>query len=127
MSLFQKGGRFVIAILAVAIAVMTVVSVPAKAIAASLHLPNAQLIAASTELERRGDAAARELEGYMQKENGDAVGSPADQLAGRAKQATGATQTRLEDAKDQVQDAADDAKEQSDSLIDRVKEFFDAD
>ncbi len=126
MSLFQTGRRFAIAILAVAIALMTVISVPAKAMAAALHLPNVHLIA-DTALERRGDAAARELEGYMQKENGDAVGSPADQLAGRAKQATGATQTRLEDAKDQVEDASDDAKEQSENIIDRVKEFFDAD
>lgn len=122
MSLFQRGRQFAIAIIAVAIVLF--VSVPEKAIAAVL--PNAQIVA-STELERRTDAAARELEGYMQKENGDAVGSPADQLAGRAKQATGATQTRLEDAKDQVRDAASDVNEQGEGIVDRIKEFFNAD
>lgn len=120
MSLFQRGRKLAIAIIAVAIVLM--VGVPAKAIAAVLpnsHLPNSQLIAA-TEMERRAEAADRELEGYMQKENGDEVGSPADQVAGRAKQATGATQTRLEDAKTEV-------KAQSESLVDRVKEFFEGD
>lgn len=121
MSLFQRGQRLAIAL--VAIAFLLVVT-PARAIAASLS--NVQLIA-TTEIERRGDAAAQELEGYMQKENGDEVGSPADQLAGRAKQATGATQTRLEDAKSQIQDAADDTKDQGESLVDRIKDFFDAD
>lgn len=114
MSLFQQGRKLAIAIVAVVIVLL--VSVPAKAIAA---MPNSQVIA-STEMERRAEAADRELEGYMQKENGDEVGSPADQVAGRVKQATGATQTRLEDAKTEV-------KEQSESLVDRVKEFFEGD
>ncbi|MBD2092149.1 CsbD family protein [Microcoleus sp. FACHB-1515] len=115
MSLFQRGRKLAIAIVAVVIVLL--VSVPAKAIAASLS--NSQLVA-STEIERRAEAADRELEGYMQKENGDAVGSPADQVAGRAKQATGAAQTRLEDA-------TSEAKEQGESLVDRVKEFFESD
>ncbi|NEQ23593.1 MAG: CsbD family protein [Microcoleus sp. SIO2G3] len=118
MSLFQKSLRLAIAL--VAVAFITLVGVPAKAMAAALHLPNVPVIAA-TDIERRTDAAARELEGYFQKENGDAVGSPADQLAGRAKQATGATQTRLEDTKDSVEDAATDAKEQGEGLVDRIK------
>lgn len=115
MSLFQRGRRLAIAIVAVVIVLL--VSVPAQAIAAGVS--GSQLIA-STEMERRVEAADRELEGYMQKENGDEVGSPADQVAGRVKQATGATQTRVEDVKTEV-------KEQSESLVDRVKEFFDGD
>lgn len=115
MSLFQRGRKLAIAIVAVVIVLL--VSVPAKAIAAGVS--GSQLIA-STEIERRSDAAARELEGYFQKENGDEVGSPADQVAGRVKQATGATQTRLEDAKTEAQ-------EQGESLVDRVKEFFEGD
>jgi len=115
MSLFQQIRKLAIAL--VAVVMVLLVSAPAQAVAAGTS--NSHLIA-STELERRSDAAARELEGYMQKENGDEVGSPADQVAGRVKQATGATQTRLEDAKTEVED-------QSESLIDRVKEFFESD
>ncbi|MBE9179234.1 CsbD family protein [Oculatella sp. LEGE 06141] len=127
---FVKRGRKILAALGVALmlAIAPMVGLFTNASAATAatlqSVSPSQIALGDSGLERRTKATAEKLEGQAQRSYGDAVDSPANQIEGAAKQFSGNTRNRVEDAGDRAKDLARETEKQSETLVDRVKDFF---
>lgn len=127
MNLLERSRKFFVGFALVLIAVVSVMGFsPQSSQANALQLLSTDhALVASTGVERRVDATAKDLEGRLQEGVGKVTDSSGDRVEGRLKRAEGQTRLTAEDVKDDSEGFFNDLQRKAENLVDDAKDLFD--